>query len=160
MEAKQTPNVPHTELDIAGVAGKATVTLPRITIKFCTQCKWNLRAAYFAQELLQTFSTQLGEVSLMPAAGGVFTITMLYARDGTGGSQSYEEIVLWDRKTQGGFPETKQLKALVRNVIDPTRDLGHVDRALNKARAPEASAQEGSGAGEASGQQSKCEDCK
>ena len=35
---------------------------------------------------------------------------------------------LWDRKTNGGFPEVKQLKQLVRNVIDPDRDLGHVDR--------------------------------
>lgn len=35
---------------------------------------------------------------------------------------------LWDRKTQGGFPEVKHLKQLVRDVIDPTRDLGHVDR--------------------------------
>ena len=35
---------------------------------------------------------------------------------------------LWDRKTNGGFPEVKQLKQLVRNVIDPDRDLGHIDR--------------------------------
>lgn len=31
----------------------------------------------------------------------------------------------------------KQLKASVRNIIDPSRDLGHVDRALNKASKPE-----------------------
>ena len=36
--------------------------------------------------------------------------------------------LLWDRKTEGGFPEVKHLKQLVRNVIDPSRDLGHVDR--------------------------------
>jgi hypothetical protein len=30
------------------------------------------------------------------------------------------------------FTETKQLKSLVRNIIDPSRDLGHVDRALAK----------------------------
>ncbi|KAL8631512.1 hypothetical protein Q9189_002730 [Teloschistes chrysophthalmus] len=35
---------------------------------------------------------------------------------------------LWDRKTEGGFPEIKQLKKLVRDIIDPSRDLGHVDR--------------------------------
>lgn len=28
--------------------------------------------------------------------------------------------------------ETKQLKSLVRNIVDPSRDLGHVDRALAK----------------------------
>lgn len=36
----------HDTLDIAGVRGSARVTLPRITIKYCTQCKWMLRAAY------------------------------------------------------------------------------------------------------------------
>lgn len=28
----------------------------------------------------------------------------------------------------GGFPETKELKRRVRDVIEPGRDLGHVDR--------------------------------
>ncbi|PSS00976.1 Rdx type Seleno protein, partial [Coniella lustricola] len=83
---------------------------PRVTIKFCTQCKWMLRAAYFAQELLSTFSTALGEVALQPSTGGTFS------------------CVLWDRKIDGGFPETKELKRRVRDVIEPGRDLGHVDR--------------------------------
>ncbi|EHY53972.1 hypothetical protein ABEF95_000641 [Exophiala dermatitidis] len=42
------------------------------------------------------------------------------------------ETVLWDRKTDGGFPETKELKNRVRNIIDPDRDLGHIDRSLKK----------------------------
>jgi hypothetical protein len=37
----------------------------------------------------------------------------------------------------GTDAEVKQLKASVRNIIDPSRDLGHVDRALNKASKPE-----------------------
>lgn len=36
--------------------------------------------------------------------------------------------VLWDRATDGGFPETKVLKRRVRDVIEPGRHLGHVDR--------------------------------
>ncbi len=36
--------------------------------------------------------------------------------------------MLWDRKVDGGFPETKELKRRVRDAIDPGRDLGHVDR--------------------------------
>lgn len=36
--------------------------------------------------------------------------------------------VLWDRARDGGFPETKELKRRVRDVIEPGRDLGHVDR--------------------------------
>ena len=39
-----------------------------------------------------------------------------------------QTLLLWDRKTEGGFPETKELKRRVRDVIDPARDLGHVDR--------------------------------
>ncbi|KAF6230188.1 hypothetical protein HO133_004527 [Letharia lupina] len=115
----------------------APVHLPRITIRFCTQCKWMLRAAYFAQELLSTFSTSLGEVSLIPATGGVFTIDIIYAS-----TQSNQEALngqppttqtarLWDRRAEGGFPEVKNLKQLVRNVVDPDRDLGHVDRDHN-----------------------------
>jgi hypothetical protein len=42
------------------------------------------------------------------------------------------ETLLWDRKTEGGFPETKELKNRVRNVIEPGRDLGHIDRSLKK----------------------------
>ncbi|PGH19209.1 hypothetical protein AJ80_04180 [Polytolypa hystricis UAMH7299] len=103
------------------------VHLPRITITYCTQCKWMLRAAYFAQELLSTFSVSLGEVALIPSTGGVFTVSILH---GSNVDFSTQETVLWDRKTQGGFPEVKQLKSLVRNIIDPSRDLGHVDRAL------------------------------
>ena len=37
-------------------------------------------------------------------------------------------VTLWDRKVDGGFPETKELKRRVRDVIEPGRDLGHVDR--------------------------------
>lgn len=51
--------------------------------------------------------------------------------DGDGGI-SPARTVLWDRKTDGGFPETKELKRRVRDVIEPGRDLGHVDR--NHAR--------------------------
>lgn len=35
--------------------------------------------------------------------------------------------MLWDRKTEGGFPETKVLKQRVRDYIDPKKDLGHSD---------------------------------
>lgn len=35
---------------------------------------------------------------------------------------------LWDRRQDGGFPETKELKRRVRDIIEPGRNLGHVDR--------------------------------
>ena len=118
----------------------STVTLPRITIEFCTQCKWNLRAAYYAQELLQTFGTSLGEVSLMPSTGGTFVIKLCSADNRTEPNKEVEERmtvaekVIWDRKEDGGFPETKELKGRVRNVIEPGRSLGHTDRALKKGK--------------------------
>ncbi len=88
---------------------------PRITIAYCTQCHWLLRAAWMAQELLSTFAGDLGEVALVPVTGGVFTI----ACDGD---------TVWDRETDGGFPDAKTLKKRVRERIDPARDLGHIDR--------------------------------
>lgn len=50
------------------------------------------------------------------------------AAGGDGGDAQTRVVVLWDRKTDGGFPETKELKRRVRDVIQPGRDLGHVDR--------------------------------
>ena len=73
-----------------------------------------LRAAWMAQELLSTFSTDLGEVALQPGTGGVFQV-------------SCDGELLWDRKRDGGFPDAKTLKQRVRDLIDPSRPLGHVD---------------------------------
>ncbi|KAL1954970.1 hypothetical protein VTO42DRAFT_377 [Malbranchea cinnamomea] len=124
-------------------SGQTPFNLPRITIKYCTQCKWMLRAAYFAQELLSTFSTDIGEIALIPATGGIFAVSIFHTSSAAGAAESaapspsslfnVQETLLWDRKRDGGFPETKQLKSLVRNIIDPSRDLGHVDRALAKS---------------------------
>lgn len=88
---------------------------PEVTITYCTQCQWMLRAAWLAQELLSTFSDELGLVALKPGTGGVFLVTC-------DGAQ------LWERKAGGGFPEAKVLKQRLRDLIDPGRDLGHVDR--------------------------------
>lgn len=41
---------------------------------------------------------------------------------------------IWDRRVDGGFPETKELKRRVRDVIQPGRDLGHVDRDYGKGK--------------------------
>ncbi|KAK5089298.1 hypothetical protein LTR70_006776 [Exophiala xenobiotica] len=111
------------------------VQLPKVAIRFCVQCKWNLRAAYYAQELLQTFSNTVGEISLIPVTGGIFTIT-LYTKAATSEEVQYSvtETQIWDRKQDGGFPETKDLKNRIRNVIDPEKDMGHVDRALKKGK--------------------------
>ncbi|RYO75707.1 hypothetical protein DL762_009897 [Monosporascus cannonballus] len=121
-----------------GDAASAPYPLPRVTIRFCTQCKWMLRAAYFAQELLSTFSTSLGEVALQPSTGGTFVVELFFqeppppssptAPEPAGPIQQPRHRVLWDRKVDGGFPETKELKRRVRDAIEPGRSLGHVDR--------------------------------
>lgn len=88
---------------------------PRIEINYCTQCRWLLRAAWMAQELLTTFESELGEVALQPGTGGVFDVRL----DG--------ELV-WSRKEEGRFPESKELKQLIRDRIAPDKPLGHSDR--------------------------------
>ena len=89
---------------------------PSLTIAYCTQCNWLLRSAWMASEVLSTFSLELGAVTLVPGTGGIFEIHL----DG---------VMVWERKRDGGFPDVKQLKQLVRDRIDPDRDLGHIDRA-------------------------------
>lgn len=88
---------------------------PRVEIEYCTQCRWLLRAAWLAQELLTTFEEELGGVALIPGTGGVFEVRC-------------EERTLWSRKQEGRFPEAKELKQRVRDEIAPDRSLGHSDR--------------------------------
>lgn len=88
---------------------------PVITITYCRQCNWMLRSAWMAQELLSTFSEEIGALTLAPSTGGAFRIEI----DGD---------LAWERVRDGGFPDVKALKQLVRDRIDPERDLGHVDR--------------------------------
>ena len=45
---------------------------PVIDIYYCRQCNWLLRSAWMAQELLTTFSEELGSVNLHPDTGGHF----------------------------------------------------------------------------------------
>ncbi len=94
---------------------KARSSRPRIAITYCTQCHWLLRAAWMGQELLSTFGMDVGEVALIPATGGAFSITV-------------DDTMVWERKSDGGFPDVKTLKQRVRDQLDPQRDLGHIDR--------------------------------
>jgi selenoprotein W-related protein len=75
-----------------------------------------MRAAYMAQELLTTFSDELYGVTLQPSeTSGRYNIRI----DGT---------EIFDRKQQGRFPEIKELKQLVRDVVNPEKSLGHSDK--------------------------------
>jgi selenoprotein W-related protein len=88
---------------------------PRIEIEYCTQCRWLLRAAWMAQELLTTFEQEIAEVALRPGTGGVFEVRA----DGD---------TVWSRKVEGRFPDIRELKQRVRDRIAPDKPLGHSDR--------------------------------
>jgi selenoprotein W-related protein len=88
---------------------------PRIEIEYCTRCGWLLRSAWVAQELLNTFETEIGELALIPGSGGVWELRI-------------NGVTVWSRAARGGFPEIKELKQLVRDHIAPGKTLGHTDR--------------------------------
>ena len=87
----------------------------RVEIEYCTQCRWMLRAAWLAQELLTTFEDDLAEVALVPGRGGVFEVRV-------------DDETVWSRSADGGFPQPKELKQRVRDIVAPGRSLGHSDR--------------------------------
>ena len=89
---------------------------PIITIEYCPKCKWMLRAAYMAQELLTTFEDDLQGILLKPSEiGGRYSV-------------SINDQKIFDRKESGRFPEIKELKQLVRDLVNPGKDLGHSDK--------------------------------
>lgn len=106
--------------DLAKNATGHNIDKPRIAIRYCTLCNWMLRSAWLAQELLHSFNSDLAEVSLRPDSGGVFEVWL-------------NDTLIWERKRDGGFPEAKELKRRVRDLVWPERDLGHVDRAYDLA---------------------------
>lgn len=88
---------------------------PQITIEYCPKCGWLLRAAYMAQEFLTTFGDDLQSVTLQPSLiNGNFQIRV-------------NDLMIFDRKDYGGFPEIKELKQWVRDQIAPGKSLGHAD---------------------------------
>ncbi|MET3126221.1 selenoprotein W-related protein [Arcicella rosea] len=89
---------------------------PKITIEYCPKCNWLMRSAWMAQELLTTFVEELGEVSLRPSeVSGRFQVFL--------GNE-----VIFDRKREGHFPEAKELKQIVRDLVCPEKSLGHSDK--------------------------------
>ena len=62
---------------------------------------------------------------------GTFEVTLTTEKTGRLGGKTGIEEVLWDRKTEGRFPEAKELKQRVRDVIDPGKDLGHSEASID-----------------------------
>lgn len=69
-----------------------------------------------AQEILTTFTGDVKAVTLQPSdVSGRYTIFL-------------NEEKIFDRKEQGHFPEIKELKQLIRDIINPEKSLGHSDK--------------------------------
>lgn len=89
---------------------------PSITIEYCPKCNWLLRAAYMAQEVLTTFTDDVKSVTLQPSEeGGSYKIFV-------------NEKKIFDRKEYNGFPEIKEIKQMIRDIVNPDKNLGHADR--------------------------------
>jgi selenoprotein W-related protein len=92
---------------------------PQVEIRYCPRCRWLLRAAWLAQELLTTFEEELGAVTLAPAASGVFEVLL----DGA---------PLFSRAERGRLPEARELKQLVRDRVCPEKALGHSEKPVER----------------------------
>ncbi|MGH8475923.1 MAG: SelT/SelW/SelH family protein [Methylococcales bacterium] len=86
-----------------------------VEIIYCSQCRWLLRAAWMAQELLSTFEQEITELTLRPGSGGIFEVHV-------------NGHPVWSRKIKGRFPEITELKQLVRDRIAPEKSLGHAEK--------------------------------
>ncbi len=86
----------------------------RVEIEYCQQCRFILRATWMAQEILMTLGEDIGELALIPGKGGVFVIKL-------------NGETLFSREEEGRFPESKELKQLIRDKVAPEKSLGHSD---------------------------------
>ncbi|GEM06077.1 selenoprotein, Rdx type family protein [Rhodotorula toruloides] len=129
--------------------GSSEGETPRLCIEFCDRCRWLHRATWTQTELFLTFppspdssTTGLRSISLVPRnapeTGGRFRVWLLRdssQRDGQGRGKEKGRgwELVWDRKVEGGFPEMKELKQRIRNLIAPSQDLGHSDKPAKSA---------------------------
>jgi selenoprotein W-related protein len=120
-----------------------------VSIEYCSGCQWMLRSTWLASEILTTFASDasLSSISLIPmgpplSEGGIFRITA----NNSNKQGADSKFLLWDRKIEGRFPESKEVKQLIRDLVDPDKDLGHSDK--NK------------GDGDSSSKEADCIECK
>ena len=71
-----------------------------------------------AQEILTTFNDDVKQVTLLPSeVGGSYKIFI-------------DDKKIFDRKEYNGFPEIKEIKQMVRDIVNPGKNLGHADRKI------------------------------
>ncbi|KAF3992174.1 hypothetical protein FT663_01309 [Candidozyma haemuli var. vulneris] len=109
---------------------------PKVSISYCARCKWQNRAVWYLQEILQTFSDPeknlIPEVAVCPSYDnpGLFEISV---------TKDNQEQIVYKRKMKksdvdqsaeyyyDGFPDSKLLKVLLRNALFPEAGLGHAE---------------------------------
>ena len=98
-----------------------------ISIEYCSGCQWMLRSTWVASELFTTFAREkkMASITLLPKSpplspGGIFRVISK--------TDLNVEKVLWDRSIEGRFPEAKEVRQAVRDVVNPDKDLGHSDK--------------------------------
>ena len=86
-----------------------------IEIEYCTKCNWLPRSVWIAQELLSTFNDDIKGITLFPGeTAGIFEIRCW-------------NVTIWSREEKKGFPEIKKLKQIIRDIVAPEKELGHID---------------------------------
>lgn len=132
---KRYKNAPYSAI-FSSSSPPSAIDSVHISIEYCSACQWMLRSSWIAAELLTTFSkeSKLASVALVPKSpplspGGIFRVVSKRDSD-------LESTVLWDRSIAGRFPEAKEVKQLVRDVVSPERDLGHSDKIETKQSIP------------------------
>lgn len=147
---------------------------PRVIIEYCAKCKWQNRAVWYLQELLQTFDGKLFEISLKPVydTPGIFKVVL--EKSNSDGDIIYQKKLKKTQEPQNegyyydGFPDSKFLKVLLRNELFPDENLGHIDKydssnKLNEGEPqPKGNQSETSETSETSEKhkESECEPCK
>jgi selenoprotein W-related protein len=66
------------------------------------------------QEILTTFQDEILSVTLTPKSGGIFEIFI-------------DKEKIYSRSDFGGFLDIKDIKKLIRDKINPGKNLGHTD---------------------------------
>ncbi|KAJ7053980.1 Rdx family-domain-containing protein [Mycena amicta] len=107
-----------------------------VTIEFCDRCRWLHRASWVQTELLLTFPPPIIEaITLFPIGpliprnseetAGRFRV---WVKQKGGATALESPQLVWDRKTESGFPELKVLKQRIRDILQPGKSLGHSDK--------------------------------
>lgn len=77
-ESASSTTMPYSSEVLEQVLGQAPQ--PNVSIQYCTGCRWMLRSAYFATELMTTFEDEVNSITLIPSRppekGGIFVSSM------------------------------------------------------------------------------------